>query len=419
MPSDFDVAIVGGGTAGAMAAVQSARLGARTLLIEKSGILGGTTTLSGVALPGLFHAWGRQIIAGIGWDLVTRAVALAGDELPDFTQYRQPHYKLQIPVNPTVYASVLDDAVVSAGVDLRFHSMLARVEAASGGWTIDVCGKEGIERVHVARLIDCSGDADAIGLAGLTRLHNSHPQPGTLMATFGGYELDDLDLDSIDAAVADAVRSGLLEASDFASSTTPARKFLRGHGQNSMHVIVDGSVTSAGRTAAEVAARKALMRIFLFLRGQPGLGGLTIDSCATQVGIRESCTIDGLERITADDYTSGRVWDDAIAFSFYPIDVHQHDGDGIDIRPLAEGVVPTIPLGAMIPRDSGHIVVAGRIVAGDQEANSAYRVQATSMATGQAAGAVAALSAARGCSIAEVPLDLLRTRLREHEALVP
>ena len=73
-----DVIVVGGGTAGTIAAIQAGRAGARTLLVEKNGMLGGTLTVGGVNYPGLFHAWTRQVIAGIGWELVTRCVAESG-----------------------------------------------------------------------------------------------------------------------------------------------------------------------------------------------------------------------------------------------------------------------------------------------------------------------------------------------------
>jgi hypothetical protein len=91
----------------------------------------------------------------------------------------------------------------------------------------------------------------------------------------------------------------------------------------------------------------------------------------------------------------------------------------IDIRPQAPGVVPTLPYGALIPKGSDRLLVAGRCIAGDQEANSAYRVQATCMATGQAAGAAAALAAQRGLSVRDVPLEELRALLRAHGAVVP
>ncbi|MFT4029416.1 MAG: FAD-dependent oxidoreductase [Protaetiibacter sp.] len=416
---DFDVAVIGGGVSGTVAAIQAARLGARTLLVEKSGILGGTTTLSGVALPGLFHAWGKQVIAGIGWELVRRAVEIEGAPLPDFADFRRPHYELQVAVNPTVYASVLDDAVVDAGVDLLFHTMIADVAESPDGWSVALCGKEGVRTVTASRLVDCTGDGDALGLAGLERVENPHPQPGTLMAYLTGYDYATLDPSALDHAVADAVAKGELLVSDFASTDRPVSKFLRGHGQNSMHVMGGHGATSADRTRAEIEARRALMRIFRFLRAQPGLESIGIEYCATQVGVRESYTVRARETISVDDYVSGRMWDDAIAYSFYPIDVHQHDGDGIDIRPLADGVVATIPFGALVPIGTDRALAAGRLVAGDQEANSAYRVQASSMATGQAAGAAAAISAQIGCGVVDVPLDHLRRTLREHGAIVP
>src|SRR5690606_32553233 len=83
----YDVIVIGGGPAGIVAATQAARAGARALLVKKSGMLGGTTTLNGVNFPGLFHAWGRQVVAGIGWELVTAAVREAGDRLPDFSAW--------------------------------------------------------------------------------------------------------------------------------------------------------------------------------------------------------------------------------------------------------------------------------------------------------------------------------------------
>ena len=112
MRLDYDVAVIGGGPAGSVASIQAARLGARTLLVEKNGMLGGTITSAAINVPGLFHAWGKQVVAGIGWHLVNRAVQLAGDRLPDFTAYDRPTNMLQVRVNPFIYAALLDEARV-------------------------------------------------------------------------------------------------------------------------------------------------------------------------------------------------------------------------------------------------------------------------------------------------------------------
>ena len=161
------------------------------------------------------------------------------------------------------------------------------------------------------------------------------------------------------------------------------------------------------------------MRIYQFLRKQPGLEGVTIDYCATECGIRETTTIVGKVSVTLRDYTSGRLWDDAVSYSFYPIDVHRGDGDGIDIRPLTDGIFPTMPRGALLPAGSRNLMVAGRSAAGDKEANSAYRVQASCMGMGQAAGALAALACQQNCDVEEVPIPDLYDLLADFGAIVP
>lgn len=100
--------------------------------------------------------------------------------------------------------------------------------------------------------------------------------------------------------------------------------------------------------------------------------------------------------MTGQDYLAGRVWADSVCHSFYPIDIHRPDGNGIDKTHLRHGVVPTVPRDAMVPAGNPYAVVAGRCIGSDQAANSALRVQATAMATGQAAGALAAMAADRG-----------------------
>ncbi len=420
MNSNYDVVVIGGGPAGLIAAIQAGRAGASTLLVEKSGVLGGTTILNAVNFPGLFHAWGRQVIAGIGWELVSRSVAESGAQLPDFSAWRElPHFRLQIRVNRAIYAALADELVSDAGVSLSLHTMLAAVAADNDGWKLTLCGKEGLREVRARVLVDCSGDANAVSLAGLPVARNAALQPGTLVVRAAGYDLATLDLPRLEAAFLAAVAEGRLQRSDLIGAGNPVTQFLQWRGENSVHVLgIDGR-TSEGRTAAEVQARALILRLHRFFREQPGLENFHYDFLATECGIRETCTILGEACVTTPDYLSGRVWEDAVCYSFYPIDVHQLDGHGIDTRPLQEGIVPTMPYRALLPRDSRNLIVAGRSVCGDQQANSAFRVQATCMATGQAAGAAAALAARRGIELREVPLGEIHTLLRAHGAIVP
>ncbi len=420
MKETYDVAIIGGGTAGVVAAIQAGRAGARALLVEKSGVLGGTTVLNAVNFPGLFHAWGKQVIAGIGWELVERAVFESGGQMPDFSAWRElPHYRLQIRVNTAVYAALADQQALDAGVSLSLHTMLASAEHSDAGWQLQLCRKEGLAAVQCRVLIDCSGDANAVSLAGLSVNRNAAMQPGTLVVRTSGYDLAQLDLPRLEKAFDTAVAEGALRRTDLIGGENRVAQFLRMRGENSVHVTgVDGK-TSVGRTIAETRARALILRLQRFFRTQPGLENFHYDFFAPECGIRETCTIDGETRITAADYTAGRRWEDSICFSFYPIDIHLPEGGAIDTRPLAEGVVPTIPLGALLPKRSRNLIVAGRCACGDQQANSAFRVQASSMAMGQAAGAAAALATQLRCELREVPLEQLRALLMRHAAIVP
>jgi hypothetical protein len=416
----YDVIVIGGGPAGIVAATQAARAGARTLLVEKSGMLGGTTTLNGVNFPGLFHAWGNQVIAGIGWELVTSAVREAGETLPDFSLWRElPHYRLQIPVNIALYAALADSLVLGSGAELRLHTLLASVRFEQEAWQLQLCGKEGLSPVRGSVLVDCTGDANAVALAGLPLTRETTLQPGTLVTRAGGYDLAQLDCDALETAFTDAVRLGSMRRSDFQAASEPVTKFLRMHGGNAMHVTgVDGS-SSQGKTRAELLARATLLRIIRFLRAQPGLGNFHIEYMAAECGIRETITIVGETRVTREDYVGGRVWPDSVCHSFYPIDLHVSEGGAIDTRPLRPGIVPTIPLGALLPRDSRRLLVAGRCACGDREANSAFRVQASAMAMGQAAGATAALAALGGRDPREIQVKEVHALLARHGAVVP
>lgn len=423
MNTGYDVLVVGGGTAGVVAAVQSARAGARTLLVEKTGMLGGTVTTAGVNFPGLFHAWGRQVIGGIGWDLVRRCVAEAGGDLPDFPDFRRPHWQLQVRVNPFVFAALCDEAVVSAGADLLFHTLPAGLQALPDdrGWRVTLCAKGGLSERSAKVVIDCTGDANAVALAGFPVNVVDEPQPATLACRAGGYDPAALDLEAINRAFDAEVGAGRLAYTDASwnAAAPNVGPWLRSHGANASHIRHANARDSEGRTALELEARRSLLRLFRFLRKQPGLENLAVDQVAPECGVRESVTIAGKRTVSAADYTSGRRWEDAVCYSFYPIDLHQASGRGLRREPLAEGIVPTVPRGALLPLGSRFLLAAGRCIASDRLANSALRVQATCMATGQAAGAMAALSASSGVDAEDLPLAAVHQLLRDHGAIVP
>ena len=420
MQTNYDVIVAGGGTAGVVAAIQAARAGSRVLLVEKNGMLGGTMTVAGVAFPGLFHAWGRQVIAGIGWELVQSCLRESGRELPDFTNPAARHWELQVRLDGPIYAALCDEAVLDSGAKLLLHAMPVSARRIKGMWKLDLATKTGLRQVTARALVDCTGDANLAAMAGARLRKSREVQPGTLLCNASGYDLAKLDMQLINRRFCQAVKSGRLLAADAGWNTLwPDLAWLRHHGNNANHIAVSRGETSEGRTQAEVAARQSLLRVYRFLRKQPGLENLHIDWLAAECGLRETVTVVGESAVTMKDYFSGRVWDDAVCYSFYPIDLHQYSGSGLDCRTLPQGTVPTLPRGALVPAGLDGLLVAGRCISSDRLANSALRVQASCMATGQAAGGMAALMAASGARAMDLPMTRVRTLLRRYGAIVP
>ncbi len=367
-----DVLVVGGGTAGCIAAIQAGRAGASTVLLEQGSQLGGMLTTGGVAFPGLFHAWGRQIIAGIGWELVSECVALDGARLPDFSQPPSRHWHHQIMVNPFLYALLAEEKCVQAGVTVLYYEFPWSIAETAEGWCVESVGMGTQRRILCKQVIDCTGGAEVIGLVPLPRLREDERQPGSML-----FKCDEV--------------------------YQPGREQLQ-----AVYVPGADSSTSITRTAANLAGRRAILE---------KIRGRRLTHLQPEAAVRESCRILGHVVISHADYCSGRLFDDAVCFAFYPVDLHTREG--VTPRPLAQGVVPSVPLRALIPKNSRNILAAGRSVSSDRLADSGLRVQACCMAMGQAAGAAAALAAHRDTTPLKLPVQEIRALLKKHGAIVP
>jgi hypothetical protein len=371
---EVDVLVVGGGTAGTIAAIQAGRAGASVLLVERNSQLGGTMTTGGVAFPGLFDAWGKQIIAGIGWELVKESVELDKGKLPDFTTVPQRHWHNQVYINQFLYAILAEEKCAEAGVEIVYYEFPQSVTKTGDGWEVDCVGFGTKRRVRCKQIIDCTGGAEVVGLLGLPRLREEEHQPGSFLFMLG-------------------------------QAHEP--------GRNQIHrLYVHGADSSNSRTAtvANLTGRKSILAKVREEKKQ-------LMHLQPETGFRESYRIQGETLITVNDYSSGRVFDDAVCYAFYPVDLHTKTG--VKPQPLKFGTVPTIPLRALIPKGSRNLMVAGRCVSSDRLANSGLRVQASCMGMGQAAGVVATLAAKAGTTPLEVPLKKIHDLLRDHGAIIP
>ena len=233
------------------------------------------------------------------------------------------------------------------------------------------------------------------------------------MFRIGGYDHRKLDMDMVRKRYADAINRGELVKGEFYNIDA----LLREAGDNVQHISGADSTTSSTHTVANIKGRSSLLRTVRFLRTLPGLEKLKILDMQNETGVRETYRIDGLYQVTHDDYVTGRVFEDAVSYSYYPIDLH--DAHGVVPKQLKEGMVPTVPLRALIPKGSRNFLVAGRCISSDRLANSALRVQASCMGMGQAAAAAAVLANIQGKTPSGVSLSDLKKLLEEHGAIVP
>jgi len=372
--NDVDVLVVGGGTAGVIAAIQAGRAGAKTLLVERNFQLGGATTTGGVAFPGLFDAWGKQVIAGIGWELVKESVELDGGKFPNFAKVPRSHWMNQVHVNQFVYALLAEEKCREAEVELAYYEFPEAVVKTDAGWQVDCIGFGTRRQVNCKQIIDCTGGAEVVGLLGFERLREEERQPGSYLYQLGG-------------------------------SHDPASKQLHRlyvHGADSTNSRTATLANLTGRKSILAKVRKDKKRL---MHLQP------------ETGFRESYRIKGETLITVQDYTSGKLFDDAVSNAFYPVDLHTKTG--VRPKPLKRGIVPSIPLGGLVPKGSRNLIVAGRCVSSDRLANSGLRVQASCMGMGQAAAVAATLAVQGNTTPSEVPLAKIHGLLEKHGAIIP
>lgn len=410
----FDVAVVGGGTSGAFAAASAADAGAKTVLIEKNGVLGGTMTVCGVNYPGLFFAWGKQIVGGKCWELIKRVDELGGAAIPQMEYAPEKHFTQQIRMNAFILACALDEMEEKYGVSVRFHSMLFNAREDENGVELLIAQKGGPVRIRAKTAVDCTGDADLARMLGYGTQISPSLQPATLFVK--GRRLDPLpDLDGLTKAAAEATARGELPAWIAPHSYS---KLVRGLNMTYHVECTSDAAGSAGKSELERRARRDALAAVEFIKKYPGCESFEIESFSTECGVRETVRIDAETNVTAEDYITGRVFDDAICCAFYPIDLHRPPYDIKQVF-FAEGVHATVPYGALIPKGSRRIWAAGRCVGSDTDANSALRVQAPCMAEGQAAGCAAALCAASGIPAKDLDINLLKNELRRQGAVLP
>ncbi len=420
--AEAQVVVLGSGSAGSTAAIAAARAGADTLLVERYGFLGGTSTMVLDTFYG-FYTPGNEaarVVAGIPWEIVERLYAY------DMVIERPSSYGAgqAVTYDPTTLKVVWEQTALEAGARLLLHTFCVDVLREGDRITgLVVASKRGLGLIRGQVFVDASGDADLVFRGGAPfEAAGSDGQPAqSLTTTFR--------LGGVDAERAQAVKRDEMVSRMKAANLSGEYRLPREEGSVHRMPMADVVATNMTRVAyvdgtdpleltkAEVEGRRQALEYTRFLRQQiPGYEQAYLMNFSTQIGIRETRRIWGEYRLTRDDVLSARKFPDAVAQCGAPIEDH-HAGNSTRWEYVPEGGTYDIPYRALLPQGVDNLLVAGRCLSADHDAHASVRSMGQCMAMGQAAGTAAALAARASRSPRQLAIDTLQEQLRSDGAL--
>ena len=451
---EFDVVVIGAGPGGLAAALSSARNGARVLLVEKNGYLGGNMAI-GLPLLGYLDRDGKKVIGGI-----------ADEFMKDMAQYKTAYgvaaseHKI-CPMHNSVtlydhelFKIVALRKVLKENIEVLFHTDVESVEVENARLKKVILRGKGWRILVSARVfIDATGDGDVAYLTGASfekgQKDTGVLQPPTMMYTVAGVDIDKTidylaenpdqmerskTIDCANGYVADFFRS------DPAFVMVAMRKLvsqLRAEGKmpinreniiiiNSLlpgevhlnctrHLGTDGSDVFSV-TRAEIEGYLQIEEFVEVLKQYvPGFENCYISQIYPSLGIRESRRFSGIRRLTEKDLVEGHFDEETIGIGSYPVDIHAGDGlSTIFTKIPAYG----IPYGITVSNEIEGLMFAGRCASMDAVAMSSARVMPICMAIGEAAGVGAALAVKQGISPRNVNVGEVRKILLDTNAIL-
>jgi hypothetical protein len=438
----YDVIVVGGGISGAMAGIGSARAGAKTLVVEQHGFLGGMLTAAGVGPMMTFHAGKEQIIRGATGELIDRLKekGQSPGHIYDSTGYT---YSVT-PFDVEGMKRELEVMLTEAGGEVLYHAMLASVEAEDGRiQSITVCTKGGLIQLHAKVFVDATGDADVSYAAGVEctkgRESDGACQPMTMKMRMMNVDLKKVreyiknnpdefpslkgDVSRIDKAprlsIGGFVKkvAAAKEAGEF---TLPRVSILFFEANSEGEVIVNTTRIQGhdvsdpwSFSAAEIEGRRQAEEVDRFLKKYiPGFEKSVLVYTGPQIGVRSSRQIKGCYSLSGADVCSRTSFPDTIAHTGYPIDIHNPTGSAhIEYEKPEWGTFCNIPYRCMVNEKISNLVAVGRCISVDFEAQGAVRTTPTMGAVGHAGGIAAAQAANAGVAAADIDIPSLHAEL--------
>jgi hypothetical protein len=439
----YDVVVAGGGPAGSAAAICAARLGAKVLLLEATGCLGGMGTSGLVTAFDPMANGERMLVGGFMRELVetmSERGFLAPHVTPDFWRKR---YHCWTPYRVEGLKLLLDEWAISAGVEVRFFTKVIDADVSTTEGTVHgviTHNIEGYRYIRAKTYVDATGDAVLTDLCGapMREAGRDTPRimPPTLCSLCAGIDWSRAK-DRVDAN-GPANQQDLLERAIADGHFSHRDRHLPGmfHVGESIGLLNAGHVFNMDALRCKSLSdgmmrgrRLAREYVEFYRKYVPGFENVEHVTTATLMGVRESRRIVGEYELSFDDYVARRQFPDQIAVFNKAVDIHVYDDSEEEYARfcqefrqsgrLQEGEFFGIPYGVLVPRSWRNLWVAGRCNSSDVQVHGSIRVMPAAAMMGQAAGTAAVQSIWTGQPACDLDTAQLVETLRRNGAYLP
>lgn len=453
-----EVLVAGGGVAGCAAALAAARHGAKVVLIENGGTLGGQAGIGIVTPLDAVRAKNGKNFGGLIKEFCTD-IAELGEKYCFNDNPEKKHFSLG---SPHITKYVLLKKLVDAGVDVRFHTTIVSAETENEKVkSATVLDKSGFLIINAESFIDATGDADLVAFSGAEFVLGS--EKGVLDSLvendmnkrhfsdekYSGYSKDGVMqpvsiffiMGGVNVDVAREFNNKKLEFGDlgitkekfenwkFAGTCgfeitdnripMPQGRVLISRGpREDMAVVNMSRVTGINASDAdsynegEIKAQLQLIAIVDFLQTFiPGFENSYYIQSANTLGVRETRRLKGRYVLTGGEAILCEPKEDTVARGSYCIDIHDPNGKSAAVGGRIKGDFYDIPYGCLVAKEFDNLLACGRCISVDHVAHASTRIQGTCIMTGQAVGTAAALSLKQNISPADIDVKYLRETL--------
>ena len=411
----YDVVVLGGGPSGIAAAIESARCGAKVLLAEAYGMLGGmaTTSLVSPFMTNYDRDGENVTVGGIFREIIEKLAEKSAAILPEntdspsiHTSFIEKYHRHVTPYTSFELQILLDEMVREAGAEVLLYTRFADAITENGKISaVILSALEGLISVTADVFIDCTGNASVADASGVyTYLGDEEtgiPQPGTLMFEIGGVD--------------DEAYTKRPEQPVKAYRTPIKGRYSINH----YRVFNVNAANSKSMTDAHMKARTQVIDAYNLLKYRtPGFENIELLQVASVLGVRESRHIDGHYKIKVSDISDGTKFEDRIAVYGFGMDVHPRNETMFGNFKIEVAKRYYIPYRSLLPRGINNLLVAGKTISCESQAAGGLRCMPCAMAMGQAAGAAAAMAVKSEISVSDIDFRELQSIITSHGAII-